>query len=140
MRLALYDVALSIVCLGGAIAAVRIWRTPPGSRPKGFPSAPPPIWLGNGATWRAAVRSLHCVVAFLSVLAIFGFARLFLDQADAETLTNTVGIPLFSCIAGLGICISLFSRPRQAVPPTLRSEPGILAEWLRRRGDNSPAN
>ena len=139
MKLAFYDFLLAIVCIGGSASAARIWRNPPGDRPKGFPSEPPSVWFGDGATWRAAVRSLHCVVAFLSVLTILGIARLTLDESEARVVTMTIGIPMFCGIAALGLSISLFSWPRRAVPPALRAESGIFTEWRGRGRSKSPS-
>lgn len=105
--------------------ALRLWR----DRTRIFDETQA-WWLWGDPLWRGYVRWL--TVAGLTFAFDLVLIAGLLWGPDADATLLVLGIPLLLSMAiavVLGAGIVLFNRPRAAVPPHLRDQPGALAEW-----------
>lgn len=99
----------------------------------------PRWWLAGELLWRGRVRAR--VVSNLLLLVVVTIVVVFkLTGGDYHEAPQAARISLsllsLACVALLlaDVSIYLFNRPKLAVPPHLRREPGLIAALLRKLG------
>ena len=121
------DWALLLGAIGFAIAFVwmlpRVWRAdPPDS------DQPPDYWPYSLALWRGVVRLEATGGLFFVVAALFLTADRALGESPVKDALAWGGL----VVLVLGGCVVLFNEPKRMVPPRLRHQPGLIAEWRTR--------
>ena len=106
-----------------------LWR-----RPVDAFEEPLAWWIWGAPLWRGYVRGMAAVGATFVVDLLLIMVVIWGPGADAVLLATAAALVL-SLAAGLvlAITIALFNRPRWAVPPHLRAQPGAVREWRPRR-------
>lgn len=120
----------------GLVLTVRMWRSKP-DRPT--TTKPGPRWARFGrALGTADIRSLPGCVVALAFLQLGLVASVLEDALTgaasrlAGRLTIWLGVGFLAMLL-ITASVVLFNRPRFAVPPALRDEPGALPLWWRSR-------
>jgi hypothetical protein len=127
---------LLLVMLGASLRLLSIWRNSQMSERifKRMSS----WWLWGDPLLRGWVRALAVglIGGWLLVASMIAAGLL-----ATETVTSSVGFGFLTLLViglfvslGMVATIMLFNRPRFAVPPHLRDQPGAVAEW---RGSGS---
>ncbi len=136
--MSLFDVILSAVLAALAVVNLRraalLWQR----RTTAFDRVPR-WWLGGELLWRGRVRAR--AVGNLLLLVVVGIVVLFkLSGGDYHRAPHAARISLsllaLACVALFlaDVSIYLFNRPKLAVPPHLRGEPGLIAAVVRKLG------
>lgn len=96
----------------------------------------PAWWPLGDAMWRGLIRSAVVASGFGVVSDVF-FLYILMRSANAreaslndrEMLLTVALTLLLGALFGAMATIILFNRPRSAVPPHLRAQPGAVTEW-----------
>ena len=99
----------------------KVWR---GEEEGMNPDRPSSFWPFGLALWRGWVR-LGPASALIVLLACATAVAL---DAEVRWLSLPLSIAFLAAIA-LFLSIVLFARPKWAIAPSLRSQPGALVEW-----------
>jgi hypothetical protein len=94
-----------------------------------------PWWwpLGDGL-WRGATRSILVILPLVMVFIVLGWSFNHVDpNSPLYDVLGAAGFLLLMVVLVLTASIALVNRPRWAVPRTMRSHLGIIAERRRRR-------
>ncbi len=135
------DDLLALV-IGGAILSFGWWQMP--RRWRGdlaISDLNAGSWFLPGMTSRRALRrSIPAAMLGLTLGYFAGILSFFMDglpiDQPQEFLFLILVVPALLAIFAM-IPISLFNRPRFAVPPSLRGEPGIITGLFKRRSRTS---
>ncbi len=111
----------------------QIWRNERGLDP----NVEPLIWPLGLAWWQGSVRVLPVFFPSLLIIApdhVLETLRLAGPVWIALRVVLDVGVLLIAC---LWVGILFFNRPKWAVAPHLRHQPGMLAQWAGRRPEST---
>ncbi|PZF82712.1 hypothetical protein [Jiangella anatolica] len=129
-------VLLTPLVVFGLVLTIKMWRERPDRRTTTKPGR---RWARFGnALGTADIRSLPGCVAALALLQLGLVASLLEDALSgsasraAGRLTVWLGAGFVAMLA-ITAGVVLFNRPRIAVPPAARDEPGALPLWWRSR-------
>jgi hypothetical protein len=128
-----YAIAMTVgalVFVPLCIKGIRVlWR-----RPVDAFGEPLAWWVWGAPLWRGYVRGMAAVGATFVVDLLLILLVIWGPGGDAVLLAIAAALVL-SLTAGLvlAVTIALFNRPRWAVPPHLRGQPGAVREWRPRR-------
>jgi hypothetical protein len=95
-------------------------------------------WSFRDARQLGYVRGLPSAVLGLTALVV-SMAAVVIEDATTGTVSDVARkVALWAFVAFIaflliGVSVTLFNRPRLAVPPAARDEPGALALWWRGR-------
>ena|SRR6266851_1225393 len=95
-------------------------------------------WSFRDARQLAYVRGLPSAVLGLTALVV-SMAAVVIEEATTGTVSDVArAVALWAFVAFVaflltGVSVTLFNRPKLAVPPAARDEPGALALWWRGR-------
>jgi len=95
-------------------------------------------WSFRDARQLAYVRGLPSAILGLTGLVV-SMAAVVVEEATTGTVSavaRKVALGAFVAFVAfllIGVSVTLFNRPRRAVPPAARDEPGALALWWRGR-------
>lgn len=101
----------------------RVWRND--SRFTDRLDQPPPRWPYSMAVWRGVVRSGPLGGFFFLALALFLAADRTLGESPVTEAFAWIGVVVLVLFG----CVVLYNEPKQIVPPYLRHQPGLIAEW-----------
>ena len=95
---------------------------------------PPSSWPWSAPLWRGYVRSLAVAPVgwWLSIIAVIDF-RLTPRHSAATTVSAVIAVLWAVVLFGLFPSVVLFARPQRLIPPSVRGQPGAVAEWLEAR-------
>jgi hypothetical protein len=97
-------------------------------------------WPGGQPLLRGYIRAVPCGIVGFSALLIAAISGTVVASMSGNDLLRAflavvyllAGLLAVSCVLG-ALAVTLFNRPRFVVPPSLRSEPGAVAEWRQGR-------
>jgi hypothetical protein len=95
-------------------------------------------WSFRDARRQGYVRGLPAAILGLTAL-VLSMAAVVVEEATTGTVSDVAGtvarwaFVAFVAFLLIGISVTLFNRPKLAVPPATRDEPGALALWWRGR-------
>jgi hypothetical protein len=97
-------------------------------------AAGPRWWPFGDGLWRGATRSILVILPLVMVFIVLGWSFNHVDPASPlYDLLGATGFLVLVVVLFLTASIALVNRPRWAVPRTMRSHLGIIAERRRRR-------
>jgi len=117
-------VFVAILILFG-LAITRIWQ----GRSELDMSSPPAWWPFTVALWRGVARAFPVQAACVILLIGGGIAGDLIKDSPGHDIAMSIGLVGLLGIFLLALPITFFNRPRFAVPPHQRDEPGAVAEW-----------
>ena len=123
------EIVAVIFCLAGfglwVLVSPRIWRNE--WKWAWSPDQVPAGWPYGGPSWRAFARLTPLGGVALGVLPLTFLVSRF--DAGWAKLASDVLIGASMLLFLLIVTVSLFNRPKFAVAPHLRHQPGLLDEW-----------
>lgn len=129
------DVVVVLIVLAGfglwLFWIPRWWRNEPAWSYD--PDRPPPAWPYGAALWRSGVRTNALAGPVALLLAVL--YALDASSAGWTRAAFLVAAVPFCAVLGLAVTVVLFNRPRWAVVPHMRHQPGLLAEWRGARAE-----
>lgn len=118
---------LTLIAIGGVILLPRIWR---GELASLYDKNSKGIWLWGEPMRRGFIRGLHWdIIGTVALVIIFFTLPDPRHTAELGTVT-TIAIILFFLSLALNTLLILFNRPKWAVPPHYRNQPGAIKEWV----------
>lgn len=132
-------ILVTVLAVGAAVLIPRIWR---GELVSVYEHASEGVWLWGEPLRRGFLRGLHLGILSAVVLVFLVFATADLEPTGHIGPVVGTAVGAFFVLLGLNALVVLFNRPRWAVPPRYRDQPGAISEWraaLRgRRGPRHP--
>ena len=135
---------VAVLAIISAIALVSLPGTWSGRRLPALERRFRVYWVWGEASLRGSIRATPVAVIggnALVAAAIALLVREAIGDAFARTVLLWVGLAAFAasllCLL-LMVTVVLFNAPKAVVPPPLRHEPGLLAEWRRNRKPRPP--
>jgi hypothetical protein len=112
-------IATWLLAIAAIIGVIKRWRAPPTH----WSYEKPAWWAWGEVSWRGSRRSILLAALILVCFAV------------ALTLPSSIGVYFglmaFFLFFPLGIAIILFNRPKALVPPSSRSDRGVLFAFRR---------
>ena len=107
------------------LAITRIWQ----GRSELDGSRPASWWPFSDALWRGVIRAFPVQAVCVTLLIGGGIAGDLIKDSPGHDIAMSVGLVGLLGIFLLALPVTFFNRPRFAVPPQQRDEPGAVAEW-----------
>jgi hypothetical protein len=125
---------VGVVAIAGARNAIVFWEHPGSAE-----TVPPPHWwLWSPAGFRAFLRTIPSLAAFLAVMVVLGIVSAVPDSNDGVAGTVVVIATLALALVWFGlmlvvILVAVYNRPKWAVPPRFRADEGMATAAARAR-------
>jgi hypothetical protein len=123
-------------CAGyGLFVIPKIWTAKStGPRPEDTPRR----WTFRDARRQGYIRGLPAAIMGLTAL-VLSMAAVVVEEATSGAVSDLArrsalwAFIAFAAFAIIGVTVTLFNRPKLAVPPAARDEPAAVALWCRGR-------
>lgn len=132
-------IVMAVLAVAGVLLLPRIWR---GDLASTYDDASRDVWLWGEPLRRGFIRGLHLGILGTIVLVFLVFTTADLEPTESVGPVAGTAVGLFFVLLALSGSVVLFNRPRWAVPPHARHQPGAVHEWrarLRERHDDRRA-